>query len=47
MECAHSRTRESLIAHANFDKLYFAMRLEHGGHPYQYMDTPWDLFEPI
>ena len=39
--------QEALIAHANFDKLYFAMELEHGGRPYQYMDTPWDLFEPI
>ena len=39
--------QEALIAHANFDKLYFAMELEHGGQPYQYMDTPWDLFEPI
>lgn len=39
--------QEALITHANFDKIYFAMELEHGGQPYYYIDTPWNLFETI
>lgn len=47
MEKMGKPVQEALIAHVTFDKLYFAMELERGGQPYQYMDTPWNLFEPI
>ncbi len=39
--------QQGLIAHANFGALYQMHEIEDGGHPYQYMDTPWNLFDPI
>lgn len=37
--------QQALITHANFDKLYFALELEDGGHPFEYSEIPLDLFE--
>lgn len=39
--------QEAFISHANFDSLYASFEREDGGHPYQHMDTPWDLFEDM
>lgn len=38
--------QQALITHANFGSLFQAHEIEDGGHPYAYMDTPWNLFEP-
>lgn len=40
-----TQIQQALITHANFDSLYQMHEIEDGGHPYQYMDTPWNLFE--
>lgn len=37
--------QEAFIAHANFDILYRQMEAEKNDYAYQYMDTPWNLFE--
>ena len=37
--------QQALITHANFGYMYQMHELEDGGHPYQFMDTPWNLFE--
>lgn len=39
--------QEALITHANFDILYRAFEREGKDRKYQYMDTPWNLFENI
>ena len=41
-----SNVQQALITHANFGSLFQAYEIEDGGHPYEYMDTPWNLFEP-
>lgn len=38
-------TQEALKVHANFDKIYLAVEIEDGGHPYTYAETPWNFFE--
>lgn len=38
--------QQGLIAHANFGTLYHMYEIEDGGHPYQYAETPWNLFDP-
>lgn len=42
-----SGTQEALIAHANFDVLYRMMEEEEIGFAYEYMDTPWNLFDSL
>lgn len=37
--------QQALIMHANFGYMFQMHEIEDGGHPYQYMDTPWNLFE--
>ena len=39
--------QQALISHANMGSMYMALEMEDGGHPYEYMDTPWDFFEPL
>ena len=37
--------QQALIMHANFGYMFQMHEIEDGGHPYQHMDTPWNLFE--
>lgn len=39
--------QEAFITHANFDILYRQMEAEKNDYAYQYMDTPWNLFENV
>ena len=39
------KVQQALITHANFGGLFQAHEKEDGGYPYEYMDTPWNLFE--
>lgn len=39
--------QQALITHANFGGIFQVHEIEDGGHPYEYMDTPWNLFEPL
>lgn len=39
--------QQSLLTHANFDFLYSMMREEEDKCEYEYMDTPWNLFDKI
>ena len=39
--------QQSLIIHANMESLYLAHELEDNGHPYEYMDTPWNFFDIV
>ena len=37
--------QQALLTHANFDLLYRALEAEENMHAYEYMDTPWNLFD--
>ena len=37
--------QQALLTHANFDLLYRALEVEENMHAYEYMDTPWNLFD--
>lgn len=39
------KVQQALITHANFGSLFQTHEIEDGGYPYEYMDTPWNLFE--
>ena len=39
--------QQGLLAHANFDSLYRVLEDEENMHAYEYMDTPWNLFDPL
>ncbi len=39
--------QQALITHANFDMLYRAFEREEENRAYQYMYTPWNLFENL
>ena len=39
--------QDGFISHANFDSLYIMNEKEMNKHAYEYMDTPWNLFEHI
>lgn len=41
------QVQEGFIAHANFDMIYSMLEEESNELAFQYMDTPWDLFESI
>lgn len=38
-------TQQALMAHANMDFLFRALRAEENDFEFEYMDTPWDFFE--
>jgi hypothetical protein len=39
--------QQGILAHANFEPLYRVLENEENMHAYEYMDTPWNLFENI
>lgn len=42
-----NKIQQALITHANFGSIFEMHEIEDGGHPYMYMDTPWNLFDPL